>query len=232
MDYDYDPIPLNWGDPLSPEASLKAARTFRDGICRRRSVRHFSDRPVDRAVIEACVEAAGSAPSGANHQPWHFACVGDADTKHQIRLAAEKEEQAFYGGKAGDEWLGDLKNLGTNAQKPFLEIAPWLIAIFAERYGFDEDGSRRKNYYTPESVGIATGFLITALHTAGLATLTHTPSPMGFLKEILGRPENERAYMLLVVGYPAEDAMVPRAATIKKPLSTIASFFESDDHHA
>lgn len=232
MDYDYDPIPLDWPEALDAEASLGAARSFVELMTRRRSVRHFSDRPVDRAVIEACVTAAGSAPSGANHQPWHFACVSDAATKHEIRLAAEKEERAFYGGKAGDEWLGDLKKIGTNAEKPFLEIAPWLIAIFAERYGFDAEGNRRKNYYTPESVGIATGFLITALHTAGLATLTHTPSPMGFLKDILGRPDNERAYMLLVVGYPADDARVPRAATIKKPLSTIASFFEHQETHA
>ena len=224
MDYDYDPIPLVWKAAPAPEKSLAAAEAFRESLHSRRSVRHFSDRPVDRAVIESCVRTAGSAPSGANRQPWHFACVRDFDTKHQIRLAAEAEERAFYGGKAGDEWLGDLKNLGTNAEKPFLDIAPWLIAIFAERYGFDDSGQRRKNYYTPESVGIATGFLLAALHTAGLATLTHTPSPMGFLKEILKRPDNERTYMLLVVGYPAEDARVPRAATVKKPLTDIASF--------
>jgi nitroreductase len=231
LDYDYDPIPLDWPADLDAGASLAAANSFLSSMRRRRSVRHFSNRSVDRAIIEACVLAAGSAPSGANRQPWHFACISDPETKHQIRLAAEKEERAFYGGKAGKEWLGDLRNLGTDARKPFLEIAPWLIAIFAERYSYDETGARRKNYYTPESVGIATGILIAALHTAGLATLTHTPSPMGFLKEILRRPDNERAYMLLVVGYPADDARVPRAATIKKPLRDIASFTESPERH-
>jgi nitroreductase len=179
---------------------------------------------VDRSVIEVCLRAAGTAPSGANHQPWHFACVSDPDTKRRIREAAEKEEREFYSGKAGGEWLDDLKDLGTDAHKPFLETAPWLIAIFGERYGFDQQGNRRKNYYTPESVGIATGFLINALHEAGLATLTHTPNPMKFLNGILARPGNERPYLLLVVGHPAEDAMIPRAATVKKPLQQIASF--------
>jgi nitroreductase len=189
-------------------------------------VRHFSDKSVDRAVIEACVKAAGTAPSGANHQPWHFCCVSDQAVKRRIREAAEAEEREFYAGKAGEEWLNDLKKIGTDDRKPFLEVAPWLIAIFAERYGIDEDGNRHKHYYMSESVGIATGFLINALHQAGLATLTHTPNPMKFLNRILNRPNNERPYILLVVGHPASDAMIPRAATVKKPLSQIASFIE------
>ena len=224
MDYNYDPIPLPHRQDLTPAESLARAEVYCEFIRQRHTVRHFSNAPVDRAVIEACVRAAGSAPSGANHQPWHFACVSDPAIKREIREAAEKEEREFYAGKAGDEWLDDLRNLGTDAEKPFLETAPWLIAIFAERYGFDEEGKRRKNYYTSESVGIATGFLINALHQAGLATLTHTPNPMKFLNQILGRPANERRYILLVVGHPAEDAMIPRAATVKKPLEQIATF--------
>ncbi|GAB5415707.1 MAG: nitroreductase family protein [Congregibacter sp.] len=226
MDYDYDPVPLPKRPCLTADETLAGARSFYDGIRERHSVRHFSDKPVDRAVIEACILAAGTAPSGANHQPWHFACINDPHTKQQIRAAAEAEEREFYAGKAGDEWLGDLKKMGTDAHKPFLETAPWLIAIFAERYGFDDEGKKRKNYYTPESVGIATGFLIAALHAAGLATLTHTPNPMKFLSKILGRPSNERPYILLVVGHPSDKAQIPRAATVKKPLETIATFFE------
>jgi nitroreductase len=224
MDYNYDPIPLPHRQDLTPKESLARAEVYYEFIRQRHSVRHFTDEPVDRAVIEACLRAAGTAPSGANHQPWHFACVSDTATKSRIREAAEQEEREFYAGKAGDEWLGDLQKLGTDADKPFLETAPWLIAIFAERYGFDEEGERRKNYYMSESVGIATGFLINALHQAGLATLTHTPNPMKFLNRILGRPKNERPYILLVVGHPAEDAMIPRAATVKKELAQIASF--------
>ncbi len=224
MDYHYDPIPLPPRPALSAKESLSRAETFYASIKQRHSVRHFSNAPVDRAVIETCLRAAGTAPSGANHQPWHFACVSDPEVKREIRLAAEKEEREFYGGKAGDDWLEDLKDLGTDSDKPFLEVAPWLIAIFVERYGVNEDGSKQKNYYTAESVGIATGFLISALHEAGLATLTHTPNPMKFLNQILDRPGNERPYILLVVGHPAADAMIPRAATVKKPLEEIASF--------
>lgn len=224
MDYHYDPIPLPERQALSPKESLQRAEAYYEFIKQRHSVRHFTDEPVERAVIEAAIRAAGTAPSGANHQPWHFACVSDPAIKRQIREAAEKEEREFYGGKAGDEWLDDLKGLGTDASKPFLETAPWLIAIFAERYGIDENGNKQKNYYMSESVGIATGFLINALHQAGLATLTHTPNPMKFLNEITGRPSNERPYILLVVGHPAKDAMIPRAATVKKPLEQIASF--------
>ncbi len=227
MDYNYDPIPLPPREALSMQESRERAKAYYEFIRTRHSVRHFSDKPVERGIIEACVRAAGTAPSGANHQPWHFACVSDPATKREIRIAAEKEEREFYGGKAGDEWLKDLQELGTDAQKPFLETAPWLIGIFAERYGFDDNGEKRKNYYMPESVGIATGFLINALHEAGLSTLTHTPNPMKFLNEILHRPSNERPYILLVVGHAADDAMIPRAATCKKPLETIASFIEA-----
>ena len=226
MKYDYDPIPLDYPHAPESEEMLARARDYVELISRRRSVRHFSDKPVPREVIEACLQAAGSAPSGANHQPWHFVCVSDSDIKQKIRVAAEEEERAFYGGRAGDQWLDDLHGLGTDAQKPFLETAPWLIAIFAERYGFDDSGEKQKNYYVPESVGIATGLLINALHNVGLATLTHTPNPMKFLSKILGRPGNERPMILLVVGHAAPDAKVPRAATVKKPLDQISSFFE------
>jgi len=226
MDYHYDPIPLGDRPTLTSRESLERANAFYASIRQRRSIRHFSDRPVDRAVIETCLRAAGTAPSGANHQPWHFVCVSDAATKRELRLAAEQEEREFYGGKAGDQWLRDLEKIGTDAQKPFLEIAPWLIAIFAERYGADGDGEKRKNYYISESVGIATGFLIAALHEAGLSTLTHTPNPMRFLNRILQRPSSERPYILLVVGHAADTAMVPRAATVKKPLDAIATFVE------
>ncbi len=224
MDYDYDPIPLPHRQDLSPAESLARAKVYYEFIRQRHSIRHFTDEPVEREVIETCIRAAGTAPSGANHQPWHFACVSDPATKHEIRLAAEQEEREFYNGKAGDDWLDDLADLGTDANKPFLETAPWLIAIFLERHGLKEDGSKQKNYYTAESVGIATGFLINALHQAGLATLTHTPNPMKFLNRILGRPKSERPYILLVVGHPAQDAMIPRAATVKKSLEEIASF--------
>ena len=226
MRYDYDPIPLNPPEPMEPAAMLERARAHLAMMQTRRSVRQFSDRPVDLAVVEACVQVAGSAPSGANHQPWHYACVGDREVKRQIREAAESEERAFYDGRAGEDWLEDLSGLGTDAHEPFLEVAPWLIVIFAERHGVDEAGEPRKNYHVNESVGIATGLLINALHQLGLATLTHTPSPMKFLGEILGRPSNEPAVMVLVVGHAAPDATVPRAATVKKPLKAISTFFE------
>lgn len=224
MEYDFDPIPLPHRQCLTNDESLTRAKSYYDFIRTRHTVRHFTNSPVERDVIEACLMAAGTAPSGANHQPWHFCCVSDQATKREIRIAAEKEETEFYGGKAGEEWLHNLKKIGTDAHKPFLETAPWLIAIFAERYGTDEKGEKRKNYYMPESVGIATGFLINALHEAGLATLTHTPNPMKFLNQILNRPSSERPYILLVVGHPTEDAMIPRAATLKKSLNEIASF--------
>jgi nitroreductase len=178
-------------------------------MVRRRTVRDFADRPVPRSLIEHCVMTAATAPSGANQQPWTFVCISDAATKREIRAAAEEEERTFYAGRASAEWLEALAPLGTDANKPFLETAPWLIAIFAQRYGIGPDGRRTKHYYVPESVGIATGLLIASLHNAGLATLTHTPSPMGFLNAICGRPENEKPLILLVAGYPAEGAHVP-----------------------
>lgn len=226
MKYDFDPVPLSAPDPMGCEEMLLRATQHYEFVSRRRTVRHFSSESISRDVIQACILTAGSAPSGANHQPWHFVCVSDPHIKQQIRRAAEAEERAFYGGKAGEQWLEDLQGLGTDAKKPFLETAPWLIAVFAERYSLDPSGVKQKNYYVPESVGIATGLLITALHNVGLATLTHTPNPMKFLSKILGRPVNERATMLLVVGHPAEDAKVPRAATVKKPLDQISTFLE------
>ena len=224
MDFNYDPIPLPQRQKLSDDESLEQALSYYEFIKDRHTVRNFTDRDVPAQVIETCLKAAGTAPSGANHQPWHFVCVRDPETKKQIRLAAEAEERAFYGGKAGEEWLKDLQKIGTDADKPFLETAPWLIGIFVERYRQNSDGSKQKNYYTSESVGIATGFLINALHRAGLATLTHTPNPMKFLNQILQRPGNERPYILLVVGHASDDAKIPRAATLKKPLDQIATF--------
>ena len=224
MDYEYEPIPLSLPTRLPKHILQEQSAANYEFMRLRRTVRHFSDAPIDQAVIENCVLTAGSAPSGANHQPWHFVCVNDLDTKILIRKAAEKEERAFYAGRASDSWLKDLKKIGTDSSKPFLETAPWLIAIFAERFSLDSEGNRRKNYYVSESVGIASGFLINALHGLGLATLTHTPNPMKFLNEILGRPASERPYLLLVVGHPHPDAKVPRAATIKKSIQEIATF--------
>ena len=223
-DFHYDPIPISPSEQLAPEVILENAVAYQDRLATRRTVRGFSDEPIDRAVIEACVLYAGTAPSGANHQPWHFACVSDPDTNRAIREAAETEEQAFYGGRAGEAWVNDLKKIGIDAFKPFLERAPWVIAVFAERYGIDETSARQKQYCVPESVGIATGFLSNAFHQLGIATLTHTPNPMKFLNQILQRPGNERPNVLLVVGRPAKSAMVPRAATVKKSLEQIATF--------
>jgi len=200
----------------------RRAAGFYADIRRRRTVRDFSDRPVPREVIDDCLRAAGSAPSGANMQPWHFAVVSDPAVKREIRLGAEKEEHEFYHGKAPREWLDALAPLGTDEHKPFLEIAPWLIVVFAQTYGLLPDGRRVKHYYAQESVGIATGILITAIHHAGLVSLTHTPSPMGFLNQLVGRPSNERPFLVLVVGFPADDARVP--AITKKSLEDIATF--------
>ena len=205
---------------IPPTESLSNAESFLRLMQRRRTVRDFSSAPVPRELIEAAVLTAGTAPSGANQQPWTFACISDAAVKKRIREAAEEEEKAFYAGRAGQEWLDALSHLGTNWQKPFLDTAPWLIAIFGQRWGTDASGEKVKHYYVPESVGIATGFLIASLHNAGLATLTHTPSPMGFLNGICGRPESEKAYILLVVGYPAEDCQVPEIT--KKSLPDIS----------
>ena len=175
-------------------------------------------------IIENAIRAAGTAPSGANHQPWHFVAISDPETKRKIREAAEEEEREFYGGRASEEWLDALDPLGTDDRKPFLETAPWLIAVFAQRRGGEKTGQDKKNYYVTESVGLATGMLITALHSAGLGTLTHTPAPMGFLTEICGRPKTEKPFVLMVVGYPAKDCQVPTHALIKKDLEEITTF--------
>lgn len=204
------------------EADMRErAEGFHATMKRRRTVRDFASDPVPLDVIDRAIATAGLAPSGANQQPWHFAVVTDPAVKKRIRLAAEEEERAFYAGRAPQEWLDALAPLGTDWEKPFLEEAPVLIAIFAERWGIDAKGEKVSHYYVPESVGIATGFLIAALHDAGLATLTHTPSPMGFLNEICRRPEREKATILLVVGYPKDGARVPVSAGIKKPLDAI-----------
>lgn len=206
-----------------PQAEMRRrAAAFYADIRRRRTVRHFSDRPVPREVIEDCLRAAGVAPIGANMQPWHFVVVSDPAVKAEIRRGAEEEERAFYSGRAPDEWLEALAPLGTDEHKPFLETAPYLIVIFSQTYGVASDGRKVKHYYVQESVGIATGFLIAAIHHAGLASLTHTPSPMGFLNHILNRPAIERPYLILVVGYPADDARVP--AITKRQLEEIATF--------
>jgi nitroreductase len=204
------------------EEMLERAKAFREEIAQRRSVRAFSDRPIPPGVIEECLRAAGSSPSGANQQPWHFVVIADPEVKRRIREEAEAVERAFYAGRAAPDWLAALAPLGTDERKPYLEVAPCLIAIFAEAHGVSPGGKKVKHYYVTESVGIATGILITALHHAGLATLTHTPSPMGFLNQVLGRPSNERPFLLLVVGYPAADATVPDI--VRKPLGEIATF--------
>jgi iodotyrosine deiodinase len=200
----------------APAEMLARADAFCEEVRARRTVREFSTEPVDEAVLRRCVEAAAQAPSGANKQPWTFVLVTNPDVKRQIREAAEKEERAFYGGRAPERWLRDLSPLGTDWQKPFLEEAPALLVLFAQKHGTDE---AERHYYVSESMGIAVGFLLVALHHAGLATLTHTPSPMAFLAEILGRPANERAYLLVPVGYPASGCQVP--AITRKPLEQV-----------
>jgi iodotyrosine deiodinase len=215
-------VPLPALEILTAEEVKKRAADFRAQMAQRRTVRDFSDRPVSRAVIEECIRTAGSAPNGANLQPWHFVAVNDARLKHEIRVAAEEEEREFYEHRAPNEWLAALAALGTDANKPFLEKAPWLIAIFSQPYRILPDGRRLKHYYAIESVGIATGFLITAIHLAGLASLTHTPSPMGFLNKVLNRPPHEKPFLLLVVGYPVENALVPEIQ--RKPLEEICTF--------
>lgn len=206
-----------------PEENMRErARGFRQEMARRRTIREFSGRPVPRSIITDCLAAAGTAPSGANMQPWFFVAVTAPDVKRQIRLAAEEEERHFYEHRASQQWLDALAPLGTDDSKPFLETAPWLIAVFEQRWGLTADGARMKHYYPTESVGIATGLLIAALHHAGLATLTHTPSPMKFLNRILGRPTNERPFLLLITGYPAADVQVPDIR--RKPLEEIAAF--------
>ncbi|MBE1299262.1 MAG: nitroreductase family protein [Alteromonadaceae bacterium] len=221
---EHDSSPLTDYIEYPVEEMRERAESFYQDIKRRHSIRKFSDRPVPRDIIENCIKAAGTAPSGANHQPWHFAAIHSAEVKKQVREQAELHEKGFYDGRAGDEWLDALKPLGTDADKPYLEHAPWLIAIFSQKKGGIHAGEKNTNYYVHESVGIATGFLINALHNAGLVTLTHTPKPMSFLSKICNRPEDERAYMLLIAGYPADDATVPAHAQVKKSLDEIASF--------
>ena len=214
--------PLPPHPALDETERLARAQTFAAQLGRRRTVRDYAPTPVAREVIEACLSAAASAPSGANQQPWHFVAIADLDMKHRIREAAEAEERDFYQRRAPDEWLAALAPLGTDADKPFLEIAPWLIAVFYERTGPEADGRKAKRYYPHESTGIACGLLIAALHDAGLATLTHTPSPMAFLNELLGRPRHEVPYLLLVVGHPAPGCRVP--AITRKALSDVTTF--------
>lgn len=220
---DHETVPYSL--PAMDDAErVERARSMRDRLKERRTCRYFSDAPVPREVIEAAIEAAGTAPNGANHQPWHFAVVSSPEKKRAIREAAEAEERAFYAGKASEEWLDALAPLGTDADKPFLETAPWLVVVFAQRKGGIAEDGKTQNYYVNESVGIACGMLIATLHEAGLATLTHTPSPMGFLREICERPEYEKPLMVIVTGLPAEGATVPKHALEKKPLSTISSW--------
>jgi nitroreductase len=221
---DFETLPWQPWPPLADAERIQRAEAFRESMATRRSCRHFSDRPVPRAIIESAIRAAGTAPSGANHQPWHFAAVSSIEIKRRIRWAAETEERAFYGGKAGAEWLEALAPLGTDENKAYLETAPWLIVVFAQRKGGVEPGTLGQNYYVIESVGIACGILLVALHEAGLATLTHTPKPMTFLNRLCGRPITERPVMIIVAGHPAPDATVPEHALIKKPLDQISSW--------
>ena len=214
-------VPLPDFREYTPDEMIARARAFAAEMQRRRTTRHFSRAAVPREVIDSCIEAAGTAPSGAHMQPWHFVVISDAALKRELRVTAEQEEQAFYA-TAPAEWLAALAPLGTDEHKPYLEDAPYIIAVFAQRYGIVEGGARRTHYYVNESVGIACGFLIAALHHAGLVALTHTPSPMGFLSTLLGRPPNEKAVMLIVAGFPAGDAMVPRL--VRKPLEDISTF--------
>lgn len=220
--------PLNEvGGPaaLSDEQSIAAAEAFKEEMRNRHTIRDFSSKPVPREAIEQAVAAAGLAPNGANHQPWFFAVVESREVKRRIREAAEEEERAFYGGKAGQEWLDALAPIGTDAEKPFLETAPYLIIPFAQKRGGIDEGDDKKNYYVTESVGLACGFLLCALHRAGFATLTHTPNPMKFLNEELGRPSTEKPMMIIVVGHPADDATVPEHALKKKPLEQIMQVY-------
>lgn len=215
--------PLNFKE-MPTDEMIAASRSFLEKMRRRRTVRDFSDRKIPREVIENALRVAGSAPSGANRQPWHFCVVSDPAVKREIRIAAEEEEKAFYRYRAPDEWLESLAPLGTDNKKPFLETAPSLIVVFSRKVTIDKTGKEQKNYYVNESVGIATGMLITALHLSGLATLTHTPSPMKFLSTLLDRPDHERPFLILVAGYPAADAEVP--AISKYRLDEISTFPE------
>ena len=222
----YAPIALpDRADYSDAEMQTKAAQYLAD-MQRRHTVRDFTPKPIAREVIELCIKTAGTAPSGANHQPWHFVAIANPALKQQIREEAEEEERRFYAGGGGDEWIKALEPIGTTADKPHLTTAPWLIVVFAQRWGEFEDGSRYKNYYVPESVNIATGFLLAALHEAGLCSLTHTPNPMKFLNAALGRPASEKPTMIIAVGHPSSDAKVPGVAKMKKPLAEISTILE------
>ncbi|MEX0303566.1 MAG: nitroreductase family protein [Leisingera sp.] len=222
----YEPLPLPDRAGYSDAEMQEKAAEFLKHMQRRHTVRDFTDQPVPREVIADCIRAAGTAPSGANHQPWFFAAVSNSELKARIRQEAEEEERRFYAGGAGDEWIKALEPIGTDAEKPHLTTAPWLIVVFAQRWGEFDDGTRFKNYYVPESVNIATGVLLTALHTAGLCTLTHTPNPMKFLNGALDRPSSEKPTMIIAAGHPAADATVPSVAKLKKPLEEICAFVE------
>lgn len=219
-------VPLTGYENLSEDEMQSRADAVMQTLLKRRTIRDFSDKAVPRELIETCIKAAGTAPSGANHQPWHFVAISNPEVKRKIRIAAESEEKEFYNKRASQEWLEALEPLGTDESKPFLEHAPWLIAVFSQKRGGELAGQDKKNYYITESVGLATGMLITALHSSGLGTLTHTPAPMGFLRDICGRPKDEKPFVLMVVGYPAQDAVVPKHALIKKSLPEISTFLD------
>ncbi len=227
MPANYKVVPFLGLPNYSPAEMETRSDDFLQLMLGRRTIRDFSSKPVEREIIENAVRTAGLAPSGANRQPWHFVIISNPELKRKIRDAAEVEEKEFYAGKAGQQWLKDLEPLGTDPDKPFLEIAPYLIVVFQQNYDVDQEtGDKIKHYYIQESVGLACGFLITALHNAGLGTLTHTPSPMGFLRDILGRPKHEKPVMIIVTGHPAEDASVPEEALNKKDLDVTTSWFE------
>ncbi len=221
----YNPVPLPAHYYLPPEKAQAEAENFLEKMSKRHSIRDFSDVDVDENVIRTAIRTAARAPSGANQQPWHFVAIKNADIKRRIRDAAEAEELAFYNGGGGDEWLKALEPIGTGPNKPHITKAPWLIIVFAQRYGLRDDGTRYKHYYVPESVGIASGFLITALHNCGLSTLIHTPNPMSFLNELCQRPKNEKPVMIIPVGYPTPQATVPQASLYKKAEHEVLSVF-------
>ncbi len=225
LDHQYKELPMPDKWDMTDQEMIEKSESFLSLMKKRHSVRDYSTKSVPREIIENCIKAAGLAPSGANHQPWHFAVIENPEAKAKIRAAAEEEEKTFYSGRASDEWLGALEPIGTNESKPHLTTAPWLIVIFAQRTSTDRNGRKFKNYYVTESVGIATGFLITALHNAGLTTLTHTPNPMKFLNQLCDRPPSEKPEMILVVGHPAENATVPEHAKWKKPIDEIMTVF-------
>ena len=225
-DLKYEAVALPTRAPMCSNDGLAAAELFFNTMKTRHSVRDFARTPVSRKTIETCIMTAGRAPSGANHQPWHFIAISDPVIKSRIRQAAQQEERNFYGGTAGDEWIKALEPIGTGPDKPHLEAAPWLIIVFAQRWGEFDNGSRYKNYYVTESVGLATGFLVTALHMAGLSSLIHTPNPMKFLNQLLNRPTSEKPVMIIATGHPSADATIPKAATIKKPQDEILTVLE------